>query len=132
MRHISEKHSKKEKSHGNSSDELFRKIVGVELSQFPEDIKFCIKHNLNLVIYKYRFQLEQKIQQEEQWKQQHWPQHYQQQQKQHQHNDSAIATDFYHTNPSNHVTPDKFRKPKFPIGNISSNISSHSMAKSQP
>ena len=37
-------------------DVIFGNMIGSELKQFPEHIKFQVKYDLNSVIYKYRLQ----------------------------------------------------------------------------
>ena len=37
-----------------TEDDMFVKMIALELKKFPENLKFCLKHDINQVIYNYK------------------------------------------------------------------------------
>ena len=37
-----------------TEDDMFGKMIPSELKKFPENLKFCLKHDINQVIYNYK------------------------------------------------------------------------------
>ena len=53
---LAKKLERKDSSRNTDPDIIFGNMIGSELKQFPEHMKFQVKHELNSVIYKYRLQ----------------------------------------------------------------------------